>query len=177
MPCRWRRTAATSARVSTTGKRRGVRARTMPSTAPKVCPSTARYRNRTALSAWFLGRCADVPVGGEPRQKGRNVAGPKLRRVPHPIEHDVPADPHRVGALGPTAVVAHAHSTPYSLHQPWWLAPIGGHSRCPRKRWATVAGGYLADTASAHVALPASLVSRSLGRICGWAFRYAPCTR
>jgi len=52
-PLSRRSTAATSSRVSTTGNTTGRRARTIPFSTPTSCFKTSRYKNSTALSAWF----------------------------------------------------------------------------------------------------------------------------
>src|SRR5450759_166817 len=49
----WARTAETSSRLKTTGSRSGVRARAIDGSVPRSRPRTSRYRNRTALNAWF----------------------------------------------------------------------------------------------------------------------------
>jgi len=66
------RRQATSARVSTTGKRAGALARTTSESHGRLMASTSRYRKRSALCAWFCLRSAH-------RRPARQLSGSSRR--------------------------------------------------------------------------------------------------
>lgn len=114
-PCRFDSTLATSLRLSTTGSAaassRGRRVRPDPRAG---APFVEKQQRRERL---VLCRSADMTIGGEPRQEGRDVLGLQRRGVRLAVEQDVPADPRHVGRFRPPTVVPHAGGVAHLVQQ------------------------------------------------------------
>src|SRR5262249_41055021 len=81
--------------------------------------STSRYRNRSALSAWFWVDAATRPSTGEPAEESRHLRRAYFRGMALAVKEDVPADPRDVRLFRPPAVVPAAQRIMPDRHPPF----------------------------------------------------------